>query len=145
MYEPSTSRFDEMIDAQKNPRPHWRELLDALQHLGPDKMQERSRFVHDAIVSDGVTYNVYADPKGVSRSWELDVLPLILPSDEWRMIASAVAQRARLLDAVLRDLYGPQKLLAEGLIPPALVFGQRSYLWPMHGVPVPGDIALHIY
>ncbi len=145
VYEPSTSRFDEMLDPERQARPHWRELLDLLQQLGAEKMHERARFVHDAIVSDGVTYNVYADPKGVSRSWELDLLPLILSSEEWRMIASAVAQRARLLDAVLRDLYGPQKLLADGLIPPALVFGQRSYLWPMHGVGLPGDIALHIY
>jgi uncharacterized circularly permuted ATP-grasp superfamily protein/uncharacterized alpha-E superfamily protein len=69
----------------------------------------------------------------------------LLPEAEWRGIASAVAQRARLLDAVLGDLYGPQHLLAEGLVPPALVFGQRGYLWPAHGVVPPSKTWLHVY
>jgi len=136
-------RYDEMLDESGSPRPHWRAFLAHLDALPMDTMQRRCRFVNDAIASDGVTYNVYADPKGASRPWELDLLPLILPAQEWRAISAAVAQRARLLNAVLADLYGPQTLLAEGLIPPALVFGQRSYLWPLHGVSAP--TGLHVY
>ena len=56
-----------------------------------------------------------------------------------------MSQRARLLDAVLGDLYGPQHLLAEGLVPPALVFGQRGYLWPAHGVVPVSKTWLHVY
>src|SRR3954447_4941476 len=126
-YEPTGSRYDEMLDDVRSPRRHWQSLLDHLATLPPRTLLERSDFVHEAIAGDGVTYNVYADPKGVSRPWELDLIPFIVPPDEWRDIAAAVAQRARLLDAVLGDLYGPQTLLAEGLIPPALVFGQRSF------------------
>jgi uncharacterized circularly permuted ATP-grasp superfamily protein/uncharacterized alpha-E superfamily protein len=144
-YEPSMSRHDELCDHTRAPRPHWRAFLSHLESLPAETMVERSRFVHDAIAGDGVTYNVYADPKGVSRPWELDLIPFIMPPDEWREIAAAVAQRARLLDVVLRDLYGPQTLLAEGLIPPALVFGQRSYLWPVHGIVPPGGVSLHVY
>jgi uncharacterized circularly permuted ATP-grasp superfamily protein/uncharacterized alpha-E superfamily protein len=144
-YVPSASRYDEMVDDIQIPRPHWRAFLTHLSTLPMETMLGRSRFVEDAIASDGVTYNVYADPKGTSRPWELDLLPLILPADEWRTISAAVAQRARLLDAVLADLYGPQKLLAEGLIPPALVFGQRSFLWPAHGITPPGGVFMHVY
>jgi uncharacterized circularly permuted ATP-grasp superfamily protein/uncharacterized alpha-E superfamily protein len=144
-YVPSPSRYDEMVDDIQVPRPHWRAFLAHLATLPVETMQRRSQFVQDAIASDGVTYNVYADPKGASRPWELDLLPLILPPDEWRQISVAVAQRARLLDAVLGDLYGQQKLLAEGLIPPALVFGQRSFLWPSHGVIPPGGVSMHVY
>lgn len=144
-YEPTTTRYDEMVDENEIPRAHWRAFLKHLASLPAETVAQRGRFLHEAIASDGVTYNVYADPKGISRPWELDLLPLILPTEEWRMISSAVAQRARLLDAVLRDLYGPQTLLAEGLIPPALVFGQRSFLWPALGVEPPGGVALHIY
>src|SRR6187399_3008800 len=124
-YVPPPSRYDEMVDDVRHPRPHWRAFLSHLATLPTEMMHRQSQFVHDAITSDGVSYNVYADPKGASRPWELDLLPLILPAEEWRQIATAVAQRARLLDAVLGDLYGEQKLLAEGLLPPALVFGQR--------------------
>jgi uncharacterized circularly permuted ATP-grasp superfamily protein/uncharacterized alpha-E superfamily protein len=144
-YVPSASRYDEMVDDIQIPRPHWRPFLSHLAALSPETMLRRNQFVQDAIASDGVTYNVYADPKGASRPWELDLLPLILPVEEWRQISAAVAQRARLLDAVLGDLYGPQKLLAEGLIPPALVFGQRSFLWPAQGIVPPGGVSMHIY
>lgn len=144
-YVPSESRYDEMVDDIQVPRPHWRAFLAHLATLPVETMQRRNQFVQDVIASDGVTYNVYADPKGANRPWELDLLPLILPPEEWRQISVAVAQRARLLDAVLGDLYGKQELLAEGLIPPALVFGQRSYLWPAHGITPPGGVSMHVY
>ncbi|MBX3191793.1 MAG: circularly permuted type 2 ATP-grasp protein [Labilithrix sp.] len=144
-YEPSASRYDEMVDEIMIPRPHWRTFLTHIGSLPPETMSRRHRFVTDAIVSDGVTYNVYADPKGASRPWELDVLPFILSADEWRSISAAVAQRARLLNAVLGDLYGPQKLIAEGLIPPALVYGQRSFLWPMTGITPRDGVSMHVY
>jgi uncharacterized circularly permuted ATP-grasp superfamily protein/uncharacterized alpha-E superfamily protein len=144
-YESVPSRYDEMLDAASRPRPHWSAFLTQLSALSVEAMGERARFVQDAVASDGVTYNVYADPKGASRPWELDLLPMILPATEWRAISAAVAQRARLLNAVLCDLYGPQTLLSEGLVPPALVFGQRSFLWPLHGVSAPGGVALHLY
>ncbi len=144
-YAPTESRWDEMVDENHAPRAHWRTFLAELAAMPAETLRRRSHFVNDAIASDGVTYNVYADPKGTSRKWELDLLPLILPPEEWQHISSAVAQRARLLDALLGDLYGPQQLIAEGLVPPALVFGQRSFLWPAHGVAPPGGIRLHVY
>src|SRR5437762_3135418 len=99
-YEPTGARYDEMVDDIEIPRPHWRAFLSYLARLPPETVAHRSRLVHEAIASDGVTYNVYADPKGTSRPWELDILPLLLPSHEWHTISAAVAQRARLLDAV---------------------------------------------
>ena len=144
-YAPSDARYDEMVDPSRAPRAHWRPLLNHLAGLPAETMRRRSAFVNDAIASDGVSYNVYADPIGTSRSWELDVMPLVLPAEEWRFVARAVAQRATLLDAILKDLYGKQSLLAEGLVPPALVFGQRTFLWPVHGITPPDGVALHVY
>jgi len=144
-YAPPPSRYDEMVDDRHRPRAHWQAFLAHLSGMPVETMHRSSQFVHDAISSDGVSYNVYADPKGASRPWELDILPLILPAEEWRAIAAAVAQRARLLDAVIDDLYGSQRLLAEGLLPPALVFGQRSFLWPTNGIAPPGGISMHVY
>lgn len=144
-YQPPPARYDEMVDGARNPRPHWHAFLSHLAALPAATLHERKQFVHDAIASDGVSYNVYADPKGRARPWELDLLPLILPGNEWQMIATAVAQRARLLDAILLDLYGEQRLLANGLLPPALVFGQRAFLWPALGVPPPDGVAMHLY
>lgn len=145
-YQPPPNRYDEMIEAERaEPRVHWRAFLSHLQLLPASSMSKRSELIHDAIVSDGVTYNVYADPKGASRPWELDLLPFILPAHEWQLIERAVAQRARLLDKVIGDLYGPQTLLSDGWIPPALVYGQRSFLWPAVGVTPRDGVSLHIY
>jgi uncharacterized circularly permuted ATP-grasp superfamily protein/uncharacterized alpha-E superfamily protein len=97
------------------------------------------------IVENGVTYNVYADPQGADRPWALDPIPLILTAAEWRTIESGLAQRTRLLNALLADLYGPQRLLAEGVVPPQLVFGHPNFLWPCSGLTPRDGKWLHIY
>ena len=144
-YAPGSDRYDEMLQADGRLRPHWRTLIDQLENLSPEMLRRRASEVRDAIASDGVTYNVYADPKGANRPWELDLLPHIVAADEWQFLAKAVAQRARLMNAVLADLYGEQALLSEGLLPPALVFGQHGYLMPCHGIRPPGGVHLHAY
>ena len=137
-------RYDE-VWGQDGPRPHWRTFLSRVDALPDETLRERERFVRKAIASDGVTYNIYADSRGKSRPWELDLLPFILPPEEWRVIAAGVAQRARLLNTVLADLLGPQSTLREGLLPPALVFGQHGFLWPAHGITPPDGVFLHVY
>ena len=108
-------------------------------------MRHRIDYVRRRILENGVTYNVYADPKGADRPWEVDPLPLILSPTEWQELASAVSQRARLLNAVLGDLYGPQELLKDGTLPPALIYGHNNFLWPCRGIRPPGDTYLHLY
>ncbi|HEY5808821.1 MAG TPA: circularly permuted type 2 ATP-grasp protein, partial [Povalibacter sp.] len=97
------------------------------------------------IVENGVTYNVYADPQGRDRPWQLDILPLVLPAAEWQTIAAGVAQRARLLNGLLADIYGPQRLLAEGIVPPEIVFGHPNFLWPCRGLVPANGHWLHVY
>ncbi|MDX5364453.1 MAG: circularly permuted type 2 ATP-grasp protein [Pseudazoarcus pumilus] len=144
-YPFATDRYDEMLAGPGAPRPHWSAFAQRIEGLSSQAMRQRAGFVSDAIAADGVTYNVYADPKGMRRPWELDMLPLVISATEWHMLSAAVAQRAQLLDRVLADLYGPQTLLADGLLPPALVFGQHGYKWPCHGIPPVGGHYLHFY
>src|SRR6202034_3937913 len=72
-------------------------------------------------------------------------LPILLTEAEWREIELGVCQRARLLDALLADLYGPQHLLAGGVIPPELPFGHPNFLWPCHGITPAGGNWVHVY
>ncbi|AMP01682.1 A circularly permuted ATPgrasp family protein [Collimonas arenae] len=144
-YPAEADRYDEMLEPGGRLRPHWRTLIDQLEDLSPEILRRRAREVREAIAADGVTYNVYADPQGANRPWELDLLPQIISAEEWQTLSAAVTQRARLLNTVLADLYGPQTLLSEGLLPPALVFGQHGYLWPCRGIEPPGGIHLHLY
>ncbi len=137
--------FDEMLDAAKVPRAHWRAMLANLEHEAPDMMRQRLEMVQRQVRENGVTYNVPADADGKQRPWDLNVLPLILPHEEWSGIEAAVIQRATLLNRILGDVYGKQEMLREGLLPPALVHGHAGFLRPCHGMRHHDDIALHFY
>jgi uncharacterized circularly permuted ATP-grasp superfamily protein/uncharacterized alpha-E superfamily protein len=144
-YPRPRGRYDEMCAADGQARPHWRLLAQALAATSPAQWRERDDAAQQRIRENGVTYNVYADPKGADRPWALDIVPLLLDAGEWAGIAAAVAQRAVLLDRVLADLYGEQQLLHDKSIPPALVFGHNGYLWPCRGIAPPGARFLHLY
>ena len=144
-YPPAAGRYDEMLAPDGAPRAHWKPLFDQILASGPEAMRERAQWVQRQIREAGVTYNIYADPEGADRPWELDLLPLILPADEWAGIEAAVAQRATLLNQVLLDVYGEQRLIAEGLLPPALIYGHAGFLRPCRGIPARGDVMLHHY
>ncbi|SHM56837.1 circularly permuted type 2 ATP-grasp protein [Phytopseudomonas punonensis] len=144
-YSPDAAAYDELLDSHGQVRAHWRPVLNQLRRSQPAQLQQRQAMVTRQIQANGVTYNVYADPEGTDRPWELDLLPALIPADEWQTIAAGVAQRAALLDKVLADLYGPQQLLADGLLPPELVFGHESFLWPCQGMQPTGSTYLHLY
>jgi len=138
-------RYDEMFSAPSEPRPHWSALHRALTDASPAQVVERVAAVEREVRDAGLTYNIYADPQGADRPWSLDALPLVLPADQWAGIEAAVAQRARLLDALLRDLYGPQRLVAEGLLPARLVLGHSAFQRPACGSAFAGGVALFVY
>jgi uncharacterized circularly permuted ATP-grasp superfamily protein/uncharacterized alpha-E superfamily protein len=145
-YVSDTRRYDELLDEKGSVRSHWRALIDHVAAGDGTGAGRRSlELTRRLIVENGVTYNVYADPQGADRPWGLDPLPLVLTAAEWREIEAGVAQRAQLLNALLGDLYGPQRLLAEGVVPPELPFGHPNFLWPCHGVTPRGRDWLHIY
>jgi uncharacterized circularly permuted ATP-grasp superfamily protein/uncharacterized alpha-E superfamily protein len=145
LYPRTHDRFDELLAPDGEIRPHWLPLIGRLEEASPEDMRGWLDFVQSRIQENGVTYNVYADPKGTDRPWALDPLPLVIPPADWRYVEAAVTQRARLLDAMLADLYGPQRLLEAGLMPPALVFGHHGFLWPCRGLVPPGQRFLHFY
>src|SRR5215510_1686197 len=139
-------RYDELCDSQGAMRAHWRPLIDRLRaDESSDAVRRSLELTRRLIVENGVTYNVYADPQGADRPWALDPLPFVLPAAEWRAIEAGVAQRARLLNALLADLYGPQRLLAEGHVPAELPFGHPNYLWPCHDLQPADGTWLHVY
>jgi uncharacterized circularly permuted ATP-grasp superfamily protein/uncharacterized alpha-E superfamily protein len=137
--------YDELLTVPGEVRPHWKAFLGALETLGGEELQRRWEESQDLIRQNGVTYNVYGDPRGMDRPWQLDPIPLLISGDEWRTLEEGLIQRARLLNLMLADLYGPQRLLTKGLLPPELVFGNPAFLHPCHGMQVPGNCYLHLY
>jgi len=144
-YARTSVRFDEMLDAGDQPRAHWAALIDLLAHAEPEQVRERTASIEREIRDSGLTYNIYADPEGQSRPWSLDGLPMIIPAHEWAQIEAGVAQRARLMNALLADFYGPQTLLADGSIPPGLVLGHGAFQRAACGARLPDGVALFSY
>jgi uncharacterized circularly permuted ATP-grasp superfamily protein/uncharacterized alpha-E superfamily protein len=144
-YLPQPEIPDELFDPAAGVRPHWSVFLESLKGLGAAELTRRWTEAQHLIRENGVTYNVYGDPRGLNRPWQLDPIPLLIASDEAQALERGMIQRGRLLEALMADLYGPQLCLAEGLLPRELVFGNPAFLRPCHNVRVSGNRRLHLY
>src|ERR1039457_4517210 len=145
LYAGSPQRSDELLDRDGSICAHWQPLIEHLADGGAEAVRRSVEMTRRLIVENGVTYNVYADPQGRDRPWQLDPLPLLIAADEWRAIEAGVQQRAQLLNALLADLYGAQYLIAEGVVPAELVFGHPNFLWAAHDTRPVGNTWLHLY
>ncbi len=144
-YRGSKGAFDELLSETGEPRPHYAGLIGALEKLNPEELQHRwdtcQRLVHE----QGITYNVYGDPRGMERPWQLDPIPFMVAPEEWRVLEEGLIQRATLLNRILADCYGPQELIRSRRLSPALVFAQPDFLRPCHGIRPPENVFLHFY
>ncbi len=144
-YRPPEGAYDEFVDAAGAPRRSWQKFVGSLTQLGLGELTLRWDQAQRLIRENGVTYNLNGDAFGQARPWPLDALPLLVAGDEWRRLSAGLEQRARLLNLVVADVYGPRRLLSEGLLPQELIFGHPGFTRPYHGQTVPGQCYLHLY
>ena len=144
-YSAQEGRYDELLTAPRLPRAHWDAFVRSLASREGAEIGDTLALMEREIREHGITYNVYADPKGADRPWEVDPLPLILSAREWQEIEAGIAQRAELLNRVLADIYGGQELLRCGAIPAPVVFGHGGFLRPAQGIRPPGGVHLFQY
>jgi uncharacterized circularly permuted ATP-grasp superfamily protein/uncharacterized alpha-E superfamily protein len=142
---PSEGHWDEAVDSSGHPRRHWARLAAGLRRMGYQEFSRRWDAGQRLIQANGVTYNVYGDPRGSARPWPMDLIPLAIDAGEWAQIERAVVQRATLLNTILADCYGSHRLIRDGLIPPQLVFANPGFLRACHGITPPGGVYLHNY
>lgn len=133
-YAPLPGVPDEAIGPDGRLRPHWAGLAAHLAAEGPEGMRRAAARAEQYLNDSGVFYRQYGGAGSTERPWPLSPLPVILPEGEWQAIAAALVQRADLLEAVMADLYGPNRLVASRRLPPALVAGNPEWLRPMVGV-----------
>jgi len=139
------TRFDELRDGDGAIRPHWRLFAKTLSQLTPEEFERRQQAARATVQDNGVTYNVYDDRGGRARPWQLDIVPFILSPADWEAVEAAVIQRAVLADLLLRDIYGPQRLVREGMLPAQLVTGHPQFLRPLCGTRPARDVHVHLY
>lgn len=133
---------DEMVASDGTVREHWATVAAALG--GPGELSLRAAEAARLLAEDGVTYHVTAGATVGPRPWVTDPVPLMVGADEWAALERGVAQRALLLDRVLQDLYGDRRLLAEGLLPPEVVYGHPGFLRTCDQIRLPGPHQLFL-
>jgi uncharacterized circularly permuted ATP-grasp superfamily protein/uncharacterized alpha-E superfamily protein len=121
------SAYDELVTGQKSIRYHWQGILSVIRAL-PGGLSERVESARRQLEESGATVNLL-DDRGAPR-WSFDPLPVVIAPDEWAQLETGLTQRARLLDAILADLYGPQTLLTQHRLPPMLVHANRHFHRP---------------
>ncbi len=141
----SLGSHDEMYSTEGGIRNHWRYLMNALNNIGSVELQGRREEAWRLIRENDVTYNIYGDPSGMGRPWKLDLVPLLIESEEWRIIEAGLMQRAELLNLVLQDFYGPRDLIKKGVIPPELLYSHPGFLYPCSNMAAPLSRALTFY
>ena len=148
-YRPLPGVYDELMSAEGALRPQWDALLDEWSAFPPEDLTRRLALADRHLSDSGASYHIRADqgsePHSSERTWRVSHMPLPIAEEEWRAIEAGAVQRAELLDLVLRDLYGPARLVEEGALPAAAVAGSPDFLRPLQGAPTPGGHHLHLY
>ncbi|GJE27239.1 circularly permuted type 2 ATP-grasp protein [Methylobacterium organophilum] len=134
---------DEMLDAGGGLRGAWPRVLARLAALEEGEVAARflsaGRHIRDA----GISYRVYGDKR--EHPWPLGSMPLVIDSADWAELSAGIVQRAELMERIVADIYGEGRLVAEGLLPAAIVAGSPEFLRPLHGVAAPGGRFLRLY
>ena len=142
-YRPHQGVPDELMDADGRPKGAWPRFLDQLG--GMDEVEIGARFISAVrrIRDTGISYRIYGDKR--EHAWPLGSLPLVLEQADWETLSAGIVERAELMETILADLYGPERLVAEGLLPAAVVAGSPEFMRPLVGVTPPGGRFLKLY
>lgn len=138
------AHYDEMFAAPTTPRAPYKSLHERLLSLSPDLMRGRQTAADVAFLNQGITFTVYGDDEGTERIFPYDLLPRIITSEEWSQIEKGLTQRITALNLFLKDVYGDGHILADGVVPRALVYSCRHFRREMSGVRVPRDIYISV-
>src|ERR1700723_4591325 len=138
-YEPGDF-YDEMFTAPGAPRLHYAQLFQKLAAMEMAQFEERRKLADLAFLLQGITFTVYSDGRGTERLFPFDLVPRIIPRSEWDVIERGLAQRVMALNLYLQDIYGPQRILKDRIIPRHLVFSCKHFRREMVGLNVPRDI-----
>jgi len=135
-YVRTPGRFDELFDETGAVRSHWEPMVKTWSTLGAGEIVRRQTVAERLLVAEGAGH-VFHDDSEIGMLWGLDPVPYVIGAADWRDIERGLGQRTRVLDAVLDDLYGPRRLLLDGVIPTAAVMGSRAYQLAAVGVGTP--------
>jgi len=136
--------YDELMQADGSPRDIALPLIEQINALSPKDLRRRQKAAEHALHQQGITFSVYGDKKGTEKIFPFDILPRIIPSNEWDVLERGLKQRIEALNLFLNDIYNDQKILKDGVIPKELVLSSECYLKQCVGLCPPKNIWIHI-
>ncbi|MBC8104015.1 MAG: circularly permuted type 2 ATP-grasp protein [Cytophagales bacterium] len=139
--------FDEMFaeTGTLTARPHYHALYERVKGLSDDEFNRRVSLADATLMNQGITFTVYGDALGVERTFPVDLIPRILPADEWDRIERGLTQRINALNLFLRDLYSEDpQILKDNIIPRDLIETASHYRRAFVGCPAPKNLYVHI-
>lgn len=138
------SFFDEVFQADGTPRRSCRSVVEAISQLPPGEFQRRQKALDRALLKLGITFTVYGDAGGTEKIFPFDCIPRIVDTFEWNHIEAGLIQRITALNMFISDIYGPQEILKDGIIPRELIEQAKSYREVCRGLKPPRGIWCHI-
>src|SRR6202522_3156079 len=138
------SAFDEMFDAERQPRKHYRALYELLLGLPAEQMRRKKQAADVSFLHQGITFTVYGRDEGTERIFPHDLLPRIITSAEWQTIEKGLTQRITALNLFLKDVYHEGKIIEDGVVPGSIIYTCKHYRREMRGVKVPRDVYITV-
>ena len=145
------SVFDEMQlvpGAAAGVREHYRVYQDWLQRQPQVAMQSRRAEAEMIFRRVGITFAVYGakdeDGAGTERLIPFDLIPRVIPKEEWTRMHAGLRQRVLALNRFIEDVYHGQEILKAGIVPSEQVLNNAQFRKEMMGVKVPGGVYSHI-
>ncbi len=142
-YQPGNF-FDEMFTGPGAPRPHYEVLLERFRDMSAAEFERKRALADSSFLTQGITFTVYNDAQGTERIFPFDLIPRIVPADEWATLERGLEQRITALNLFLKDIYGEQRILKEKVIPAEYVLSAAHYRPEFVGFKVPKDIYIHV-
>ena len=144
-YQAPVGVYDELCSPNGQFRPRWQQFAKLFSRMSPEEMTRRESFADRMLVENGVTFNAFSGNENGQRPWHLDLIPLILSAMEWQAVGEGLGQRARLLNLIIQDLYGSQKLIQDRVIPSELLYANPRYLRPFKHLHHVDPFSLTVY
>ena len=137
--------YDEMFAAPGQARPHYQRLQERFALMGHmTELMDRQRTADQTFIDRGVTFTVYSDNAGTEKIFPFDLLPRIIPAHEWAHLERGLVQRMQALNLFLADIYGPQRIIAEGIIPREMIETSKNFRPELVGCKIAKDLYVHI-
>jgi len=136
--------YDEMFTPDGRIRPGYEAFKQRVEQLNQTELMNRQHTAERALMSMGITFNVYSEGEGTERIMPLDIIPRVVAGDDWNRTEQGLIQRITALNMFIDDIYNDQKILKDGVVPRDLIETSKCYLEACRGIKPPKGIWCHI-